>query len=159
MGNNRRYGARELIDLVLDEGSYESWDGPIDITEHPAAYQAELRPTAERSGTDESVVTGRGTVRGRPVAFVVNEFRFLAGSIGIAAKGVIDAVVTAADLPALVDLALGALVDPPGPATLQRRTPVVEGAAPTTPRRWPRRSRSGRSTCSPTVTRTSSYRR
>ena len=43
------------------------------------AYRAELRAAAERSGTDESVLTGRGLVRGRPVAVVVNEFRFLAG--------------------------------------------------------------------------------
>ena len=40
----------------------------------PTSYQAELRQAAERAGTDESVLTGRGLVRGRPVAVVVNEF-------------------------------------------------------------------------------------
>lgn len=239
MNDQRRWGARELIDLVLDEGSYDSWDEPIDISGHPEDYRAELRAAAEKAGCDESVLTGRGTVRGRPVAFVVNEFRFLAGSIGVAAaeriaravrrataeglpvlastasggtrmqegspafvhmveisralmehraaglaylvhlrhpttggvyaswgslghvtvaepgalvgflgpkvyqalngkefpegvqtaenlaaKGVIDAVVPAEDLPALVDLALGVLVDSATPATLERRTPV-----------------------------------
>ncbi|KRB78659.1 acetyl-CoA carboxyl transferase [Nocardioides sp. Root190] len=242
MGTSRRWTARELIELVLDDGSYESWDAPIDISGHPDDYRVALERAAEKAGTDESVLTGRGTVSGRPVAFVVNEFAFLAGSIGIAAadriaaavrrasaeglpvlastasggtrmqegtrafvqmveisralmehraaglpylvhlrhpttggvyaswgslghvtvaepgalvgflgpkvyealngepfpegvqlaenlaaKGVIDAVVAAEDLPALVDHALGALVDPPVERTLPRRTPVTVG--------------------------------
>ena len=40
----------------------------------------------ERAGTDESVFTGRGLVYGRPVAVVADEFRFLAGSIGLAGR-------------------------------------------------------------------------
>ncbi len=245
MSTIRRWGARELCDLVLDAGSFESWDEPVDISTHPEAYQAELRAAAEKAGTDESVVTGRGTVRGRPAAFIVNEFRFLAGSIGVAAaeriaaavrrateaglpvvastssggtrmqegtrafvhmieisralmehraaglpyivhlrhpttggvyaswgslghvtvaepealvgflgpkvyealngqpfppgvqtaenlaaKGVIDAVVATEDLPWLLDLALGVFVDPPGPATFERRTPLASGTTP-----------------------------
>ncbi len=77
--------SQDLIDLVLDEGSVESWDLPIDTAGHPEKYQRELAAAAERAGTDESIVTGRATMRGRPVAFIVNEFRFLAGSIGQAA--------------------------------------------------------------------------
>ena len=110
MGSTRRWTARELIDLVLDEGSYTSWDLPIDISGHADDYQAELRAAAERSGTDESVLTGRGTVHGRPVAFVVNEFRFLTGSIGIAAANRIAAAVrraTAEGLPVLASTASG----------------------------------------------------
>ncbi|WGX97580.1 carboxyl transferase domain-containing protein [Nocardioides sp. L-11A] len=106
----RRWTARELIDLVLDEGSYESWDVPVDIGGHDEAYQAELRAAAEKAGTDESVLTGRGTVRGRPVAFVVNEFRFLAGSIGVAAATRIAAAVrraTAEGLPVLASTSSG----------------------------------------------------
>ena len=76
---------RELLDSVLDAGSFASWDEPIDIGSHPADYQASLRAAAERAGVDESIITGRGTVRGRPVAVVANEFGFLAGSIGHAA--------------------------------------------------------------------------
>ena len=47
MGTSRRWAARELIDLVLDEGSYESWDEPVDISGHSEDYQAELRAAAE----------------------------------------------------------------------------------------------------------------
>lgn len=110
MGTSRRWTARELIDLVLDEGSYASWDSPVDVSGHPEAYRAELRAAAEKAGTDESVLTGRGTVSGRPVAFVVNEFGFLAGSIGVAAATRIAAAVrraTAEGLPILASTASG----------------------------------------------------
>ena len=107
---SQRWSARELIDLVLDPGSFESWDEPIDISGHPAGYQDELRAAAGRAGTDESVVTGRGLVRGRPVAVVVNEFAFLGGSIGRAAGQRIVACVeraTAEALPLLATTASG----------------------------------------------------
>lgn len=106
----RRWSAAELIDLVLDEGTFESWDAPLDLSGHPEAYQAELRAAAEKAGTDESVVTGHGVVRGRPVAFVINEFRFLGGTIGRAAAGRIVAAVrraTAEGLPLLATTASG----------------------------------------------------
>ena len=56
------------------------------------------------------MLTGRGQVRGRPVAVVVNEFRFLAGSIGRAAADRITAAVrraTAEGLPLLASTASG----------------------------------------------------
>ena len=68
------------------------------------------RPPPSRSGTDESVLTGRGLVRGRQVCVIVNEFRFLAGSIGIAAARRIEAAVrraTAEGLPVLATTASG----------------------------------------------------
>lgn len=106
----RRWSAAELVELVLDEGTFESWDEPIDIARHSETYQAELRAAAEKAGTDESVVTGYGVVRGRPVAFVINEFRFLGGTIGRAAAGRIVAAVrraTAEGLPLLATTASG----------------------------------------------------
>lgn len=110
MGTSRRWTARELIELVLDDDSYETWDAPIDLGVHPPDYRAQLERAAERAGTDESVLTGSGRVRGRPVAFVVNEFGFLAGSIGIAAATRIAAAVrraTAEGLPILASTASG----------------------------------------------------
>jgi len=110
MGTSRRWTARELIDLVLDHGSYESWDETVDISGHSEAYQAELRAAADKAGTDESVLTGRGTVSGRPVAFIVNEFGFLAGSIGVAAAERIAGAVrraTAAGIPVVASTASG----------------------------------------------------
>ncbi|SDS60422.1 acetyl-CoA carboxylase carboxyl transferase subunit beta [Nocardioides scoriae] len=106
----RRWGAQELVDLVLDAGSFDSWDEPVDVSGHAPAYRAELEAAAVKSGCDESVTTGRGLVRGRPVAVVVNEFRFLGGSIGMAAAHRIVAAVrraTAEGLPLLATTASG----------------------------------------------------
>jgi len=106
----RPWTAHELLDLVLDSGSFESWDEPIDISGQPEDYRRQLEAAAARAGTDESVLTGRGLVRGRPVAVVVNEFRFLAGSIGRAAAQRITAAVrraTAEGLPVLASTASG----------------------------------------------------
>jgi acetyl-CoA carboxylase beta subunit len=102
--------AHDLLALVLDEGSFESWDEPIDRTGLAPDYRRELAAAAERAGTDESVLTGRGLMRGRPVAVVVNEFRFLAGSIGQAAAARIVAAVrraTAEGIPVLATTASG----------------------------------------------------
>jgi len=107
---SQRLSAQGLIDLVLDPGSFQSWDQIVDIAGHPEGYQRELRAAAARAGTDESVLTGRGLVRGRPVAVVVNEFAFLGGSIGRAASGRIVSAVrraTAEGLPLLATTASG----------------------------------------------------
>jgi acetyl-CoA carboxylase carboxyl transferase subunit beta len=81
-----RLGALELVRRVLDEDSWTSWDDPLPP---PAAanpdYAAELERARERTGLDESVVSGEGLLEGRRVAVVACEFGFLAGSIGVAA--------------------------------------------------------------------------
>lgn len=105
-----RPSVRELLDAVLDPDSFTSWDEPIDISAQPGDYQVSLRAAAERAGTDESILTGRGLVRGRAVAVVANEFGFLAGSIGRAAAERIVAAVrraTAERLPVLATTASG----------------------------------------------------
>jgi acetyl-CoA carboxylase carboxyl transferase subunit beta len=95
---SRRLSARELIDLVLDEGSWTSWDVPPDRTGVSKEYAAELAAAQERSGVDESVVTGQGRMHGRRVAVVACEFGFLAGSIGVAAADRLVAAVQRATL-------------------------------------------------------------
>lgn len=105
-----RTSVRELLDAVLDADSFTSWDEPIDIESHPADYQVSLRAAAERAGTDESIITGRGQVRGRPIAVIANEFGFLAGSIGRAAAGRIVSAVrraTSEGIPVVASTASG----------------------------------------------------
>ena len=80
-----RLSAPALIDLVLDEGSFVSWDTPPVRGPVSEEYAAELAAATERTGLDESVLTGEGLMRGRRVAVVACEFGFLAGSIGVAA--------------------------------------------------------------------------
>ncbi len=79
-----RLGAHELITLVLDDDSWESWDAaPVRGTISPE-YAEQLTRAEARSGVDESVISGEGLMRGRRVAVVAGEFGFLAGSIGVA---------------------------------------------------------------------------
>ncbi len=80
-----RLSAHDLIDLVLDPGSWTSWDTPPVREGLDEAYAAELVAAAERSGVDESVLTGEARLRGRRIGVLVGEFGFLAGSIGRAA--------------------------------------------------------------------------
>ena len=77
--------AETLVAMVLDEGSFRSWDEPPVLHPMTDEYAAELAATRERTGLDESVMTGEGSIRGRRVAVVACEFSFLAGSIGVAA--------------------------------------------------------------------------
>ena len=103
----KRPGARELIEVVLDQGSFESWDRPV---EHDPSYRDQLEAATLRAGTDESVLTGRGLMHGRPVAVLVSEFAFLAGSIGrAAANRITDSVLraTAEQLPILASTSSG----------------------------------------------------
>lgn len=81
-----RTGARQLLDLVLDPGSWVSWDAaPVDLGPSPASYAKDLSAAQDRSGMSESIITGEGTLRGRRVAVAACEFAFLAGSVGVAA--------------------------------------------------------------------------
>lgn len=91
-----RIGARALRDAVLDEGSFRSWDAPPLDVARSEDYQRELADASAKSGLDESVLTGEGTIFGRRVAVVACEFDFLAGSIGVAAAERITAAVTRA---------------------------------------------------------------
>lgn len=74
--------AGDLITVVLDSGSFTSWDEPIDEPDPSTPYGTDLLKARAKSGRDESIVTGIGRIRGRSVAVIVSEFAFLAGSIG-----------------------------------------------------------------------------
>ncbi|MEU4094332.1 carboxyl transferase domain-containing protein [Streptomyces sp. NPDC026673] len=84
----RRAAALELIDAVVDPGTWHGWDEPVpDLPGYldNAEYRADLARARTRTGLDESVVTGEGDIHGRRVAVVAGEFGFLGGSIGVAA--------------------------------------------------------------------------
>ncbi|MFL6089435.1 MAG: carboxyl transferase domain-containing protein [Aeromicrobium sp.] len=99
-----------LLDAVLDPGSYTSWDTNIDTSGLPDDYRRVLAAAAATSGVDEAVLTGSGRVDGRPVATMVGEFGFLAGSIGQAAGDRIVSAIrraTAERLPLLASTSSG----------------------------------------------------
>jgi acetyl-CoA carboxylase carboxyl transferase beta subunit len=81
-----RLRATEFLDVLVDPGSWRSWDEPI--AEPPDAdteYAADLARARTRNGVDEAVITGEGRIHGHRVAIVASEFGFLAGSIGVMA--------------------------------------------------------------------------
>lgn len=80
-----RISARELLGQLLDAESFVSWDRPPVTVAASQRYRDELRAARDAAGTDESVLTGEGLLRGRRVAVIACEFGFLAGSIGVAA--------------------------------------------------------------------------
>jgi acetyl-CoA carboxylase carboxyl transferase subunit beta len=102
--------AAGLITAVLDPGSYRSWDEPVVDPAPGPEYRQELAAARAKTGVDESVLTGEGRIRGRRVAVIVSEFRFLAGSIGLAAaERIVTAVerATREELPLLAGPASG----------------------------------------------------
>ncbi|AKK29292.1 carboxyl transferase domain-containing protein [Mycobacterium sp. EPa45] len=105
-----RIGAAELRDAALDPGSFRSWDtAPLDVGADDA-YAHELEQAREKTGFDEAVLTGEGTIFGRRVAVVACEFDFLAGSIGVAAAERVTAAIeraTAERLPLLASPSSG----------------------------------------------------
>ena len=100
----------QVLDAVLDEGSFVSWDSPPLAVPMSESYARELADARAATGLDESVQTGEGRVFGRRVAVVVCEFGFLGGSIGVAAAERITAAVqraTAERLPLLASPSSG----------------------------------------------------
>ena len=55
-----RTGALQILDMVLDDGSFRSWDdAPVRPPQVDAApgYEEALQRATEKSGVDESVIT------------------------------------------------------------------------------------------------------
>lgn len=82
-----RLSARAAIASVTDPGSFTELptpqrestpDGPLAWT----GYDASRARAAERTGEQESVVTGTARIGGREAAVISFEFGFLGGSLG-----------------------------------------------------------------------------
>lgn len=117
-------GALELIGEVVDEGSWVRWDStPRVVATAGSPYAADLVEAAERSGVDEAVVTGEARIRGRRIAIIAGESRFLAGSIGVVAT---DRIVGAFDRAR--ELGLPLIATPSSGGTrMQEGTPAFVG--------------------------------
>jgi acetyl-CoA carboxylase carboxyl transferase subunit beta len=83
-----RLDARERIELLLDEGSFEEWDtgvrsaDPLGFIDPSGSYAAKVEKTREKTGESESLITGIGTIEGRPIAVAVADFGFMGASMG-----------------------------------------------------------------------------
>jgi acyl-CoA carboxylase subunit beta len=106
-----RPAAYGFINELLDPGTFLSWDQPPDEpTDISGDYREALAHARRTAGTNESALTGAGTLGGRPIAVIVSEFGFLGGSIGIASAERIEQAIrraTAQRLPILAAPASG----------------------------------------------------
>ncbi|MEE8188434.1 MAG: carboxyl transferase domain-containing protein, partial [Kiloniellales bacterium] len=66
--------ARERIEILLDEGSFEEWDM---FVEHRCGDFG----MAEQKVPGDGVVTGHGTVNGRPIFVFSQDFTVFGGSL------------------------------------------------------------------------------
>ncbi|MCD4728344.1 MAG: acetyl-CoA carboxylase carboxyl transferase subunit beta, partial [Pirellulales bacterium] len=79
--------ARQRIEQVLDEGTFEEWDAdmepadPLQFVDR-IPYTQRLQEEQKKTGLREAAVVGTGTIRGRRVAFGVTDFAFITGSMG-----------------------------------------------------------------------------
>jgi acetyl-CoA carboxylase carboxyl transferase subunit beta len=79
--------APERIRQVLDDGTFEEWDGhlrPADPLEFADSkpYKERLLAEQKRTGMSDAAVTGAGMIRARRVAIGVTDSAFIMGSMG-----------------------------------------------------------------------------
>ena len=99
-----RLGAHDVIALLADPASWQSWDRPPTQVTRDLEYAEELACARAKTGLDEAVITGVATIRGHRIAMLVCDFGFLGGSIGVAASDRLAAAIrraTAEKLPLL----------------------------------------------------------
>jgi acetyl-CoA carboxylase carboxyl transferase subunit beta len=82
-----RISARERIALILDEVSFVERDAgmqSVDFLEFKDSkrYRDRLRGAIKKSGLNDAVLWGPGTIEGLPVVAAVFDFSFMGGSMG-----------------------------------------------------------------------------
>lgn len=79
--------ALDRIQHVLDEGTFEEWDGhlqpsdPLEFADQKP-YRERLVAEQKRTGLSDAALTGGGMIRARRVAFGVTDSAFIMGSMG-----------------------------------------------------------------------------
>ncbi|MGB0145074.1 MAG: acetyl-CoA carboxylase, carboxyltransferase subunit beta [Akkermansiaceae bacterium] len=77
-------GARERINLIADEGTFEETEADL-ISTNPLGFAKYAEKTAllrEKTDLNDAVVTGKLEIDGHPAMVAVMDFKFFAGSMG-----------------------------------------------------------------------------
>ena len=79
--------ARQRIEQVLDEGTFDEWDTDLTPTDplefrDKKGYAERLVAEQKRTGLTDAAITGTGMIRARRVAFGVTDSAFIMGSMG-----------------------------------------------------------------------------
>ncbi|MCD6317779.1 acetyl-CoA carboxylase carboxyltransferase subunit beta [Candidatus Aerophobetes bacterium] len=78
-------GARERIQITVDEGSFVEYNSKISLNNplNFPEYEEKLNKGREKTGLDEAAVIGEGKIGGQLVAIGVTDFGFMGGSMGL----------------------------------------------------------------------------
>lgn len=82
--HHHQMSAPERINYLLDDGSFQEWDADM-VSENPLEfpdYLKKIEKDQKKTGINEGVVTGQGTINGYPTAIAVMDARFRMGSMG-----------------------------------------------------------------------------
>ncbi|HET9223999.1 MAG TPA: acetyl-CoA carboxylase, carboxyltransferase subunit beta [Roseiflexaceae bacterium] len=86
-GHHMRLTAFEWLGL-LDSDSFVEEDrelapcDPLDFVSTKDIYAKKLKENQERTGLNDALMTGRGTIEERPLQIAISEFAFIGGSMG-----------------------------------------------------------------------------
>lgn len=83
-GGYFRIHARRRISMLVDKGSFEEWDTELPFV-NPLGfpgYEKKIKAAQEKTGLNEAIVTGKGTISGETTAIGVCDARFLMSSMG-----------------------------------------------------------------------------
>ena len=100
-GHHMKIAARERLTYFLDDGAYDENHNPKVMTD-PLKFRDEkryvdrLKDAKAKTGLEDAIVNGLGTIEGLPIVATVQDFAFMGGSLGMAAgEAIIHAFETA----------------------------------------------------------------
>ena len=83
-GGYFRVHAYRRIEMLLDEGSFEEWNKEMEFSnplDFPG-YEKKVQAAQEKTGLQEAIVTGKGTIKGFETAIGICDARFIMSSMG-----------------------------------------------------------------------------
>jgi len=89
-GHHLKVAARERLRYFFDDGRFETMETPK-VAVDPLRFRDEKRYTDRlkeakaKTGMEDAILTGSGTIEGLPIVAVVQDFAFMGGSLGMAA--------------------------------------------------------------------------
>lgn len=86
-GHHYRYSVNERIQLLADEGGFETLFADIKSVDplgfvDSKSYKQRLKEAEKKAGSQDAVVTGQCSIEGIPTALGIMDFAFMAGSMG-----------------------------------------------------------------------------
>jgi acetyl-CoA carboxylase beta subunit len=85
-----RITPHERLAQLLDDGSFVEVDAdlragdPLSFVVGGQSYPVKLKEAALKSGTQEALIYGTGSIEGRSLVIAVHNFHFIGGSMGVA---------------------------------------------------------------------------